>query len=208
MPTQKILNGIRQFRDRFETDRERLVRLATEGQRPQVLFIACSDSRVAPEPITSADLGDLFVVRTVGNLVPPYGTGDLGMGAALERAILHLHVPHVVVCGHTQCGLIQALESPPDWSREPHIARWIEHARPAKTKAEAKGLPAEELPLAVVRENVLLQLENVRSYDPVRDGERSGTVTLHGWVYHLETGEIEAYDAGLGDWKLLSAGTD
>jgi len=108
------------------------------------------------------------------------------------------------VCGHTRCGCLQALESPRDWSREPHIARWIEHARPAKTKAEASGLPAEELPLAVVRENVLLQLENVRSYDPVREGERSGTVTLHGWVYHLETGEIEAYDAGSGDWRPLS----
>lgn len=208
MPTPKILNGIRLFRDRFEMDRERLVSLATEGQRPQVLFIACSDSRVAPELITSAELGDLFVVRTVGNVVPPFGTGEAGLGTAIEYAILHLHVQHVVLCGHTGCGCLQALESPRDWSREPHIARWIEHARPAKTKAEARGMPAEELPLAVVRENVLLQLENVRSYDPVRDGERSGTVTLHGWVYHLETGEIEAYDAGSGDWRPLSADAD
>jgi carbonic anhydrase len=208
MPTPKILNGIRLFRDRSEMDRERLVRLATEGQRPQVLFVACSDSRVAPELITSAELGDLFVVRTVGNVVPPFGTGEASLGTAIEYAILHLHVQHVVMCGHTRCGCLQALESPRDWSREPHIARWIEHARPAKTKAEARGLPPEELPLAVVRENVLLQLENVRSYDPVRDGERSGTVSLHGWVYHLETGEIEAHDAGSGDWKLLSGDTD
>jgi len=208
MPTPKILNGIRQFGERFAMDRERLVRLAAEGQSPQVLFIACSDSRVAPELITSAELGDLFVVRTVGNVVPPFGTGEGGLGTAIEYAVLHLHVQHVVVCGHTRCGCLHALESARDWSREPHIARWIEHARPAKTKAEARGLPAEELPLAVVRENVLLQLENVRSYDPVRDGEHSGTVSLHGWVYHLETGEIEAHDAGSGDWKLLGGDTD
>lgn len=207
MPTPKILSGIRAFQDRFRADRERFERLATEGQSPQVLFIVCSDSRVAPELITSADLGDLYVVRTMGNLVPPYGTGDVGTGAALEHAVLHLHVRHLVVCGHTRCGCLQALDTPPDWSREPHISRWIEHARPARTKAEASGLPAEEQPLATVRENVLLQLEHLRSYDPVREGERAGTLTLHGWVYHLETGEFEAYDAGSGDWRPLTGGT-
>jgi carbonic anhydrase len=200
LPTPKILNGVRQFQDHFQADRDRLVRLATEGQSPQVLFFGCSDSRVAPELVTGAELGDLYVVRTTGNLVPPYGTGEVGVGCAIEHAILHLRVRHVVVCGHTYCGCLAALDSPPDWSREPHFSRWIELARPAKTRAEAGGLPAEELPLAVARENVLLQLENVRSYDPVREGERAGKVTLHGWVYHLETGQIEAYDAGSGAW--------
>jgi len=156
MPTQKILSGIHQFQDRFREDPDRLVCLATEGQRPQVLFITCSDSRVAPELITSAELGDLYVVRAMGNLVPPFGTGEVGIGAALEHAIFHLRVRHLVVCGHTQCGCLQALDTPPDWSREPHISRWIEHARPARTKAEASGLPAQEQPLATVRENVLL----------------------------------------------------
>jgi carbonic anhydrase len=207
MPTQKILSGIHQFQERFREDPDRLVRLATEGQRPQVLFITCSDSRVAPELITSAELGDLYVVRAMGNLVPPFGTGEVGIGASLEHAILHLHVRHLVVCGHTQCGCLQALDTPPDWSREPHISRWIEHARPAKTKAEASGLPAEEQPLAVARENVLLQLEHLRSYDPVREGERTGTLSLHGWVYHLETGEIEAYDLRSDAWQPLTIGT-
>lgn len=203
MPTLKILNGIRQFQDQFRADSERLVRLATEGQRPHVLMIACSDSRVAPELITGAELGDLFVVRTVGNVVPPFGTGEGSLGTAIEYAVLHLHVQHVVVCGHTCCGCLRGLESAPDWNREPHIARWIEHARPAKTKVEASGLPAEELALAVARENVLLQLQNVRSYDAAREAERSGKVTLHGWVYRLETGAIEAYDAESGGWMAL-----
>jgi carbonic anhydrase len=120
---------------------------------------------------------------------------------------LHLHVQHVVVCGHTQCGCLKALGTPPDWSREPHMARWIEHARPARTKVEASGLPTEDQPLAVVRENVLLQLEHLRSYDPVREGERAGTLRLHGWVYHLETGEFEVYDPGSGVWRPLTTGT-
>jgi len=203
MPTQKILDGIRQFQDRFQADPDRLVHLATEGQRPETLFIACSDSRVAPELITGAELGDLFVVRTVGNVVPPFGTGEGGLGTAVEYAVLHLHVQHVVVCGHTRCGCLQALESARDWNREPHIARWIEYARPARTKAEARGLPADDLPLAVVRENVLLQMENLRSYDPVRDGERTGKITLHGWVYHLDTGTFETHDAASGGWSVL-----
>jgi carbonic anhydrase len=205
MPTPKILDGIRRFQEQFEADRERLVRLATEGQSPRVLFIACSDSRLAPELITCAELGDLFVVRTLGNLVPPFGTGDVGTGAAIEYALLHLHVVHAVVCGHTRCACLAALDTSPDWSREPHICRWIEHARPARTKVEASGLPPEEQPLATVRENVLLQMEHLRSYDPVREGEKAGTLTLHGWVYHLETGEFEVYDAESGEWKPLIA---
>jgi carbonic anhydrase len=207
MPTEKILRGIRQFQDRFRAERERFERLATEGQRPLVLFITCCDSRLAPELLTSAELGDLFVVRTLGGLVPPYGTGEVSTGAAIEQALLRLHVQHVVLCGHTQCGCLKALDTPSDWSREPHISRWIEHARPAGTKVEAGGLPAEEQPLAVVRENVLLQLEHLRSYDPVREGERAGTLTLHGWVYHLKTGELEAYDPGSGGWQPLITGT-
>jgi carbonic anhydrase len=207
MPTPRILSGIQEFQDRFRGDRERFERLATEGQSPQVLFVACSDSRVAPELITSAELGDLYVVRTMGSLIPPFGTGEVGIGAALEHAVLHLRVRHLVVCGHTQCGCLQALDTPPDWSREPHMSRWIEHARPARTKAEASGLPAEEQSLATVRENVLLQLEHLRSYDPVREGERAGTLTLHSWVYHLETGEFEAYDVESGGWRPLAAAT-
>jgi carbonic anhydrase len=203
MPTPEILAGIGRFRQGVEGNREHLERLASQGQSPQVLFIACSDSRVAPELITDAQLGDLFVVRTVGNLVPPFGTGDVGMGAALEYAILHLHIKHVVVCGHTDCGGLRALDQAPDWSREPHIARWIELARPARTKVAAGGLPAEEQPLATARENVLLQLEHLRSYDPVREAERAGALTLHGWVYRLEAAELEAYDAKNVTWAPL-----
>jgi carbonic anhydrase len=206
MPTPKILDGIGRFQDHFQGNRELFESLATRGQAPEVLFISCSDSRVVPDLITGAEPGDLFVLRTVANLVPPYGTGEMSVGAAVEYAILHLHQGHIVVCGHTDCGGIKALDTPPDWSREPHMARWIEHARPAKTKVEASGLPAEERHLATVRENVLLQLEHLRSYDPVRQAEREGVLELHGWVYHLETGVIEAHDCATGRWSPLTVG--
>jgi carbonic anhydrase len=204
MPTPRILAGVAQFQEYFQQNLELFERLALQGQSPEVLLIGCSDSRVPPEFLTRLEPGSLFVTRNVANIVPPYGTGEMGVGAVVEYAVLHLHVKHVLILGHTDCGGLKALDAPPDWSHEPHIARWIEHARPAKTKVEASGLPAEERPLATVRENVLLQLEHLRSYDPVRAGERAGTLSLHGWVYHLESGAFEAYDPQTGTWAPVA----
>ncbi|MGD8399154.1 MAG: carbonic anhydrase [Anaerolineae bacterium] len=203
MPTQKLLGGIGRFHDHYRQSEAPFHRLAVEGQAPDVLFIGCSDSRVAPELITGAEAGDLFVVRNVANIVPPYGTGQMGASAAIEYAVMSLHVPHVVICGHTDCGGIHALRGQPDWRREPHMARWIEYARPAQTTVDAAGLPEEARHVATVRKNVLLQLEHLRSYDAVREGTRDGTLALHGWVYHLETGQVEAYDAATGSWQPL-----
>ncbi len=203
MPTSKLLAGISRFQDRVRADPELLERIATQKQEPNVLFISCSDARVPPELITSTQTGELFVTRKIANIVPPYGSGDMGIGAVVEYAVLHLQVEHVVICGHTDCGGIKALESQVDWSNEPHIARWIEHARPARTKIEASGLPSEQRHLGTVRENVLLQLENLRSYDPVRKGERSGALQLHGWVYRLESAFFEVYDAEVAGWLPL-----
>jgi carbonic anhydrase len=203
MPTPKILARISQFRDYYRENRDLFKDLETQGQAPKVLFIACSDSRVPPELITSAEVGDLFVARNVANIVPPYGTGQMSIGADIEYAVLHLRVEHIVLCGHTDCGGIKALHASLDWSREPHMARWIEYARPAQTKVGASGLPEGERHLATVRENVLLQLEHLRSYDPVREGEKAGTLTLHGWVYHLEMGTFQVHDAETGTWVPL-----
>jgi carbonic anhydrase len=200
MPTYQLLEGIGQFQEYRGQNQEMFDDLAVHGQSPEVLVIACCDSRVSPELITSAKAGDLFVVRTLGNVVPPFGSGQMGMGAAIEFAVLELRLRHIIVCGHTDCGAIQALNSALDWSRRSHLARWVEHARPAKTIVDARRVPEEERHLATVRENVLLQLEHLRSYDPAREGERAGTLTLHAWVYHLETGAIEAYNEVAGAW--------
>jgi carbonic anhydrase len=205
MPIPSILAGIAEFQQYFEENREYMVRLAMQGQSPEALYIGCSDSRVPMELLAKLEPGNLFVTRNVANIVPPYGTGEMGVGAVVEYGVLHLHVQHIIILGHTGCSGLKALDHPPDWSREPHLARWIENARPAKTKVEASGLPEVERPLATVRENVLLQLEHLRSYDPVREGERKGTLTLHGWVYHLETGVFEAYNPQTRTWEALKA---
>ena len=203
MPTPKIMAGIGRFQKHFEENRELYERLAVKGQEPKVLFITCADSRVAPELITGAEAGDLFVARSIANIVPPYGTGAIGVGAVVEYAVLHVHIEHIVICGHTDCGGIKGLDVQLNLSREPHLARWLDNARPAQTKVEASGIPPEERHLATVRENVLLQLEHLRSYDPVREAERAGTLQLHGWVYYLETGALERYDPGARQFRPL-----
>jgi carbonic anhydrase len=205
MPTDRILAGTGRFRAFFEENRDLFELLADEGQTPQALFIGCSDSRSAPEWITQCDPGDLFVTRNLGNIVPPYGSGQTSIGAVIEYAVSQLAVRHIILCGHTDCGSIRALDQAADLFGQPHIARWIEYARPAKSQVEAAGLPEEDQHLATVRANVLQQLENLRSYDPVRTGEKPGRLTLHGWVHHLETGLIEAYDSQTRSWGPVAS---
>ncbi|MBI4721161.1 MAG: hypothetical protein HY770_08095 [Chitinivibrionia bacterium] len=139
MPTDKLLFGHRQFKKKFEAEREVFVQLAREGQDPKVLWIGCSDSRVIPDQIAGTDPGDLFTIRNIANIVPFSGMPGNAVGAVIEFAVLRLKVPHIVVCGHTECGGIKALRSGVDASREPHIAAWLELARPALERVEAAG---------------------------------------------------------------------
>ena len=164
MPTEKILSGHRRFRERFESEHEVFKRLAEDGQQPKVLWIGCSDSRVVPEMITGADPGELFNVRNIANMVPPAPTIACATGAAIEYAVLHLEVSHIVVCGHTECGGIKAREAPPSAATEPHIASWLELAQPARERVLAKGVPADLLYVETIKTNVVVQCENLRSY--------------------------------------------
>jgi carbonic anhydrase len=203
MPTGKLLTGHRQFRNKFAGEREVFVRLAEEGQSPKVLWIGCSDSRVIPELITGADPGELFIMRNVANVVPPFGTAGDAAGAVIEYAVLHLHVPHVVVCGHTECGGIKTLEGHINMAREPHIARWMDLARPARTQVEASGVPEEARYLETIKTNVLLQCKNLSTYSCVRDAVRADQLTIHAWLYDLTTGDLLAYDDESHQWRDL-----
>lgn len=179
----------------FEKEQELLEALARHGQSPDAMFIGCSDSRVVPEFLTGARPGDLFVARVVANIVPPYGTGQNAVGAAVEYAVLHLKVNHLILCGHTDCGGIQALDHPVDMAAEPAIAGWIEFARPAQTRVDARGLAGNARHLAIVEENVLLQLENLQTYDAVRRALAENRLELHGWVYDVAGRQMRFYDA-------------
>jgi len=188
----------------FENQHELLDTLAHKGQSPDAMFIGCSDSRVVSELLTGARPGALFVARVVANIVPPYGTGQNAIGAAVEYAVLHLKVKDLIVCGHTDCGGINALDQPVDMAAEPAIAGWIEFARSAQSQADARGLTDGARHQAIVEENVLLQLENLKTYGAVRRALDEGQVELHGWVYDLAELQIRYYDADEGRFVTFS----
>ena len=204
MPTEKLISGHQRFREKFDSEHEVFERLAEEGQNPKVLWIGCSDSRVVPELITGADPGELFDVRNIANIVPPAPTIACATGAAIEYAVLHLHVSHIVVCGHTDCGGIKALETPPTAQTESHIASWLELAVPARAQVLARSLPPEEIYLETIKTNVLLQCENLRTYPCVAAAERSGAISIHAWLYDLQTGEIFEHDGVSLTWKPIA----
>ena len=200
MPTSKLISGHRDFREKFESDHEVFEKLAEEGQNPKVLWIGCSDSRVVPELITGADPGELFDVRNIANVVPPASSAACATGAAVEYAVIHLNVTHIVVCGHTDCGGIKALESPPQPDAQPHIDSWLEFARPARERVLGSDVPENDRYLETIKINVLMQCENLRSYPCVAAAVQAGDLAVHAWLYDLHTGKILAFDETSGKW--------
>jgi len=199
---QQLVEGLRRFRrESFPLFREHYQRLVAEGQRPSTLFLGCADSRVVPDLLTSALPGDLFVIRNVGNLIPPFepDAGFHGTSAGIEFATLVLGVKDIVVCGHSHCGAIRALFTPPR-PDTPHITRWLELARPALVDA----LPAEANLRRTEMRAVVLQVERLMSYPMVRERVESGDLCLHGWYYVIEEGRVLGLDAGSGEFLPLS----
>jgi carbonic anhydrase len=199
MPQDPLMERSRALRaDFFEGNAELFAALSSKGQFPEAMFIGCSDSRVLPEQLTGSAPGDLFVLREIANIVPPFGTAGDAAGAAIEYAVLHIHVKHIIICGHTDCGGIKALDGHIDQATEPHIARWLALVRPAQTQVDAHGIDPEERHRAIVEQNVLNQLVNIQTYDCVRRALDANALELHGWVYDLSNGRISYWDADTG----------
>jgi carbonic anhydrase len=209
---QKLEKGIHQFHATYFARNRRLFeRLAEAGQRPETLFITCSDSRVVPTLITDAAPGDLFIVRNVGNVVPSVDRGVLGgVSAAIEYAVCVLEVNTVIVCGHTQCGAIDAILHPESVAHLPFVSRWLSEAAltPKLIEQRYAHLQGEARLTAAVEENVLVQLENLRSFKFVASGLDSGRLKMSGWVYKIATGEVFDYDPDSGQFLQIVSGGD
>ncbi len=205
---QKLARGIHQFQSNYFAKNRRLFeQLATAGQRPETLFITCSDSRVMPEIITSAAPGELFIVRNVGNIVPSVERGVIGgVAAAIQYAVEALQITNIIVCGHTQCGAIDAIMHPERLKHLDYVARWLDEAQCIpQILAERYGdLEGEARMTAAVEENVLVQLENLRSYPFLVDRLNKGTLELNGWVFKIATGEVYDYDPDREEFLLLA----
>ncbi len=205
---QKLAHGIHKFRSRYFAKNKKLFeKLANDGQRPETLFITCSDSRVDPNLITSSSPGDLFIVRNVGNIVPAVDRGVIGgVAAAIEYAIEVLGVSSVVVCGHTGCGAIDAILHPERAAHLAFVKRWLGEASqiPEIVAERYAHLSVEDRLVAAVEENVLVQLENLRTYDFVTKRLDAGTLALSGWVYKIATGQVFDYDPEAEEFLLLA----
>ncbi len=188
-----LLQRLKQFHsDYFPLHQQRFQDLVADGQHPKTLFIGCSDSRVVPYLLTGAGPGELFIVRNVGALVPPYdGSHGLhGTTAAIEFAVLQLKVRSIVVCGHSHCGAIRAAyEGVPDEAR--NLKSWLTLA----DEALLPVLPSDEALLRTEQRSVVLQLERLMDYPMVRRAVEAGDLTLHGWHYVIEDGDVHVFDA-------------
>jgi carbonic anhydrase len=201
---EKLIRGIHKFQSDIYTEREELFRRLVGGQHPQALFITCSDSRMVPDMICQTDPGDLFVLRNAGNLVPTYNPGVASAEAAtIEYAIRGLGVKHVIVCGHTKCGAMSAALNPEATKDMPRVRQWLAHAdASAEIVVTQYGHLADDARWRVMgQENVLVQLENLRTHPAVAVALKNGGLQLHAWMYKMETGQVFAYDGGAGQYR-------
>ncbi|MEU6637873.1 carbonic anhydrase [Streptomyces rochei] len=183
---EDLTEGVTRFqRDVFPAKAELFAHLATH-HTPHTLFIGCSDARVVPELITGTEPGDLFVIRTAGNLVPAYTPEADGITASIEYAVTALGVKDIVVCGHSACGAMTALAEGHDLSGAPAVATWLRHADASVVRTVAGG----DVP-ALVRQNVLAQLANLATHPSVAKASARGKVTVRGWVFDIPTGRVQ-----------------
>jgi carbonic anhydrase len=192
--------GIRRFRTEvYPKNEETYIKAVSEPQTPHALFVTCADSRIDPELITQSSPGDLFVTRNVGNLVPAYGEMMGGVSAVIEYAVMALKVQHVVVCGHSDCGAMKGLLHPESLEKMPTVRSWLKNAHAALSVADSLAAP-DEKPSTLMRrlteENVLLQLQHLRTHPSVAGAMAREELTISGWVYDIGKGEVRISEDG------------
>jgi len=207
---RKLIQGIIEFRRKVRPDyRETFARLAL-GQSPDALLVACSDSRVVPSLFASADPGDLFVIRNVGNLVPPCGSDGLCMtdesgAAAIEFSLLNLEVSDIIICGHSECGAMRALLSGRENVKSPHLREWLRHGQ-SMLKEFPKGIridPVLEKHNELSQLNVLQQMGHLRTYPSVQERLQTGRLRIHGWWFDIAKADVYAFEDSVHQFVLI-----
>ena len=195
---QKLIEGHKKFLAEVFPAKKSHFHLLAEGQSPEWLFITCADSRVQPDLILGTEPGDLFISRSIGNVVPVTSHDVDGVTATIEYAVEVLKVRHIIVCGHSDCGALKAALDRKSLENLPKARRWLEHVEAAFAYRQplnpADGESAELASL--IRGNVVAQLKNLQAQMPVRNAMAEGRLTVHGWYYDILTGRIEEYDEG------------
>ncbi|EDZ62031.1 carbonic anhydrase [Sulfurimonas gotlandica GD1] len=200
MNLEDYAEGNQLFKSYFKKNKESLLKLVTSGQSPKALFIGCSDSRVIPDLMVQSDPGDLFVIRNVGNFVPPYKPDEdfHATASGIEYAVSILKVKEVIICGHTHCGACSSLYEEIDDPSLIHTKKWLELGKSAKTSAILSlgvNAPKEELLRLTEKLSIMKQIDNLLTYPIIKARFEAGTLSIHGWYYDIETGNIDYYNA-------------
>jgi carbonic anhydrase len=186
--------GIRRFRTEvYPAQAEKYLKAASEPQTPKALVVACADSRIDVETITQSGPGELFVTRNIGNLVPAYGEMLGGVSAVVEYAVSMLKVQHVVICGHSDCGAMKGLLDPEGVAKMPTVENWLKNAHTALSVANALASEGEDesvLKRRLTEQNVLLQMQHLRTHPSVAGAMAKDELTISGWVYDIGSGEV------------------
>lgn len=188
--------GVVRFQNEVYPEKKALFEKLSLGQSPEALFITCSDSRIETAMITQTGPGDLFICRNAGNIVPPHTEYTGGMTASIEFAAAALNVPHIVICGHTECGALNGAMNPDSVRELPHVREWLGFTKAAidiVAKTGAGKSDAEKMQM-LLEQNVILQLQHLETHPAVAARLAKGDLRLHGWVYDIKTGAVSAYD--------------
>lgn len=197
MPVDNILRGLKRFQKKVYPKHRELFRKLALQQRPAALFITCADSRIDPCLLTQTKPGELFICRVIGNIVPRYPESIGGVSATIEYAVGVLGVPDVIVCGHTDCGVMKGVLNPEALKPLANVSAWLGHAQPAREAlAKSEGtLSDPEFLLALTERNVVEQLKNLHTHPAVAARLEEGSLKLHGWVYHIGKGIVTTYNS-------------
>lgn len=201
----KIVQGVAKFqRDVYPAQRQ-LFEQVKHGQHPIAMFFTCADSRVDPAMLLQSRPGEIFIERTPGNIAPKYSDHVGGVTASVEYAVMALHVPLIIVCGHTDCGVVKALLEPEQAAGMPALQSWMRHSLASRERLlrEHRDTSTEEKLRLLTEYNVLTQLDNLQTHPAVAAALSRGELALQGWVYDIAAGSISAANAESGRFELL-----
>ena len=198
----RFAEGVVKFQREVFPEKQALFERLSAGQSPEALFITCSDSRIETAMLTQTDPGELFICRNAGNIVPPHTNQTGGMTASIEFAIGALRIPNIVICGHTQCGAMKGAMNRASLTNLPHVREWLGFAQGAVDITEALGsaLEPEAKMRMLLEQNVILQLQHLKTHPTVAVALAQKALELHGWLYDIKTGEVEAWDEASQNW--------
>jgi carbonic anhydrase len=185
-----LLPGLRKFSEKVFPKQQALFESLSQGQKPHTLLITCSDSRIDPSLVTQTKPGEIFVVRNAGNIIPPYCSLGSGEEAAVEFALEVLSITNIVICGHYQCGAMAALFEHNNLNDLPAVAKWLRYAEATKRRSAFLKASFDQ----VAEENILVQIQNLKTHPSVSQALRSGRANIFGWMYNFELGIVNIYD--------------